>query len=296
MGKIRVKTFGDEEAEQKEQQKKEAKKAAKKAHKNAEKTAAVILEEAKRPIESKKDPIATLQDDKKSKLIVEPIAEQKIEAKPQEKKAKTKKEKFQKSKKRHRSQSYKNSLSLVEKGKTYALADAVTLLPKLTRAKFDETVELHINTLETGVSGEMTLPHGTGKTLKVVLANDEILAEVAKGKINFDVLLATPDMMPKLAKVAKVLGPRGLMPNPKNGTVTQNPEEATKRFMGGHVAFKTEAKSSIIHMRVGKLSFGEKKLSENIGTALKALPASKVKNVTLKLTMSPGIRVDMTSI
>ena len=137
----------------------------------------------------------------------------------------------------------------------------------------------------------MTLPHGTGKKTRVVEATDELIAEIEKGKISFDILVAKPEMMPKLARVAKVLGPRGLMPNPKAGTITDKPEEIIKKFEGGQINFRSETKAPIVHLTVGRISMGPDKLSENINTAIKAVNKSKIRNVTLKSTMSPGIKI-----
>ena len=120
-----------------------------------------------------------------------------------------------------------------------------------------------------------------------------MLADVEKGKIEFDILLAEPSMMPKLAKVAKVLGPRGLMPNPKNGTISEKPESLAKKYEGGLVSFKTESKAPILHLTVGKISFGPKKLSENITTLLDAVKKENIKDATLKSTMSPGIKLSL---
>jgi large subunit ribosomal protein L1 len=120
--------------------------------------------------------------------------------------------------------------------------------------------------------------------------------KIETGTIDFDVLLATPDAMPKLARVARILGPRGLMPNPKSGTVTTKPEEVAKKFQGGQINFKTEAKFPILHMIVGKLSFGEAKLSENIKTAIAAVETRNIRNVTIKSTMSPGMKLDVASL
>lgn len=195
--------------------------------------------------------------------------------------------------KRVRSKSYQLVAKLVDKSKKYSLNDALKILEKLKRSKFDETVELHVNTIEKGISGSTVLPHGTGKTFIVAIADDKILSEVQNGKINFDLLLATPSMMPKLAKVAKYLGPRGLMPNPKNGTLTSNPEKLAQSFKKGQINFRTEAKTPIIHLTVGKISFGTKKLSENIQTALDAIKKEKIINITLKSTMSPGIKLEV---
>jgi len=149
--------------------------------------------------------------------------------------------------------------------------------------------------------GSVTLPHGTGKQMNVVIISpakdpvtaDALIKEIESGKISFDVLLATPDAMPKLAKVARILGPKGLMPNPKNGTVTTKPEEAAEKYKGGQVNFKTEAKLPIMHLAVGKVSFGKSKLEENIATAIAAVQTKNIKKVTLKSTMSAGIRVQI---
>lgn len=270
MGKIRVKTLGDEALEK--EQKKEAKK-----RQEAKKTQEVKAEE-QTPAPS----IETVEE----KAV-------KTETKEEIKEEKPKKKEFVKTTDRTRSKNYQTVAKLVDKSKEYNLTDALSLLEKLKTAKFDETVELHINTTETGINGTLDLPHGTGKKVRVAIADEALISEIEKGKIDFDILLAVPQMMPRLAKVAKVLGPRGLMPNPKNGTITQNPQEVAKKFEGGQVRFKTETKSPIIHLSVGKLSFGEKKLSENINTVLKALPIGKVKNATLKSTMSPGIKIQL---
>lgn len=274
MGKIRIKTLGDEEQEKKQKEQKEAKKQAKLAEKKAVKEA----EKAGAQPEETKEQSESLTSQTSPTIPTE--------------KPKAKKEKFQKPTQRH-SKSYKTVASLVDKTKTYPLNEALELLEKLKRAKFDETVELHINTIEAGVSGNATLPHGTGKKTRVVLADEEIIKQVESGKIDFDVLIATPDMMPKLAKVAKVLGPKGLMPNPKNGTITGNPEEVIKKYDGGQIRFKTESKIPVIHLSVGKMSFGGKKLEENIRTILQAIQQKNIRNITLKSTMSPGIKITL---
>ncbi|MBI5044601.1 MAG: 50S ribosomal protein L1 [Candidatus Levybacteria bacterium] len=194
-------------------------------------------------------------------------------------------------------------VDLVDKNKNYSLSEAITLLPQLKRAKFDETVELHITTVETGVSGSVSLPHGTGKQMRIAIANgadqktlDELLAKIEAGNIDFDILIATPDSMPKLAKAARVLGPRGLMPNPKNGTVTPKPEEVAKKYEGGQINFKTESKFPLLHISVGKVSFGEDKIRENVKTVLNAIDSKKIRSITLKSTMSPAIRLDIASL
>lgn len=265
MGKIRVKTLGDEDLEK--QQKKDAK--VKKEGKKAR------MQAAETPVEKTAEPQETTSNVAQAKQVKK--------KEPNKYQAKTAKQ--------TRSQKYKTVAKMVDKNKVYSLTEALDLLPKLTLASFDETVELHVNTTEAGISGTVTLPHGTGKQVRVAVADDKLIAQVEKGTIDFDVLVASPEMMPKLSRVAKYLGPRGLMPNPKNGTITKNPEEVAKKYAGGHMTFKTEAKTPIIHLIVGKVSFGTDKLQDNITVAVKAITSGKIKNVTLKSTMSPGIKI-----
>lgn len=207
-------------------------------------------------------------------------------------KTKTKKT-FRKEKKSPRSKSYQKAMGTLDKSKKYKLADALGMLEKLKRSKFDETVELHINTTENGVSGNITFPHGTGKQIRVAIADDDLLEKVAKKQIDFDILLANSTMMPKLARVAKILGPKGLMPNPKNATLVKDPEKAAENFKKGQISYKTEQKAPIMHLTVGKMSFGAKKLSENIDSLIEAINKEKIRNVTLKSTMSPGIKIEI---
>jgi|SRR3990167_1430916 len=268
MGKIRIKTIGEEEP------KKEKKQPKTKAHlpgmEGGQRIAVVG---------------PTEEELTKIDLPAEALAEegkQKVEKKTKKKPGKS-----------HRSKKYKEMLMEVDRTKTYSLADALALLPKVKLSKFDETVELHINTIQTGISGQMKLPHGTGKATKVAIADDDLISEIEKGKISFDILVATPAMMPKLAKVAKILGPRGLMPNPKAGTITEKPEEVVKKYEGGVNNYRTELKAPIIHLTVGKLSFGSDKLSENINTAISTIKKENIKTAVLKSTMSPGIKLQV---
>lgn len=177
------------------------------------------------------------------------------------------------------------------KSTAYPVLSGIEILRKFKKGNFDETVELHINVKEKGISGQVTLPHGTGKKLRIRIVDDATIAEVESGKIDFDVLVATPDMMPKLAKVAKTLGPRGLMPNPKNGTISENPSEVVEKLSKGQVSYKTEAVAPIIHASVGKLSFEDKQLTENITSLLASIGQERINNIVLKSTMSPAIKI-----
>ena len=296
MGKIRVKTIGDEETEKEQKQELKKRKDARldsarkaKNFENKEDAAAGKSGAVLASPEGKK------QSHKKPEEQENPIPTE--QTKPQEQKKK--KEKFVKKKASPRSSKYNVVAAQVDKKKIYSLREALEILPKLKTAKFDETVELHINTIAIGINGNVDLPYGTGKQTRVVIvdatkdpkAADDLVKSIESGKIDFDVLVATPDSMSRLAKVARYLGPKGLMPNPKNGTVTTKPEEVAKKYAGGQVHFKTEAKFPILHMAVGKVSFGEEKLFENITAAINAIQEERIKEVTLKSTMSPAVRI-----
>lgn len=262
MGKIRVKSFGDQEEEAKQARKLQKRKDAKEAKKEADEA----------PVETH---VEEVNEEKAEEIVKET----------------PKKEINQTNKKAFHSQKYTALAQNVDRTKHYSLSEALELLTKLQRGKLDETVELHLNTNSTGISGNVTLPNGTGKKTKVAIASDALIAEIEKGIISFDILVAEPAMMGKLAKVAKVLGPRGLMPNPKNGTITEKPEEVAKKYEGGLVNFKTEAKSPIMHLTVGKMSFGKEKLTQNFESLITAVKKSNIRNATLKSTMSPGIKI-----
>jgi large subunit ribosomal protein L1 len=201
-----------------------------------------------------------------------------------------------------RSKKYQEAAKLVDKTKTYPLAEAIDLVKKTSYTKFDATVELHLN-LNPNILGEkkekkdfrgsVTLPHGTGKQVRVVAADDAILKEIEGGKINFDILVSHPSMMPKLAKVARVLGPKGLMPNPKTGTVTEDVEKRIKELSHGQVNFKTEPENAIIHLIAGKVSFGSDMLLANVNAILDVIGRNKILKATIAATMGPGIQVAM---
>lgn len=212
----------------------------------------------------------------------------------------TEKKVKKKAKIRTRSKRYIEAASLVDKTKTYPLSDAISLVKRTSLTKFDGSVELHVNLNAASLGekkdlrGSVSLPHGTGKQVRVVIADEKILADVAAGTINFDILVAHPSMMPKLAKVARILGPKGLMPNPKTGTVTEDTEKRAKELSTGKVNFKTEPDQPIIHMVVGKVSFDDKKLKENVSAILDAVGRGKIIKATLASTMGPGVKIEYT--
>ncbi len=209
----------------------------------------------------------------------------------------------------------------------YPLADAVKLLKERSKVKFDETVEIAVNLgvdprhADQMVRGVCVLPNGTGKDVKVavfargdkadeakaagadIVGAEELVAEVQAGNINFERCIATPDMMPLVGRLGKVLGPRGLMPNPKVGTVTPDVAKAVKDAKGGAVEFRVE-KGGIVHGPVGKVSFGEDALLENIrafwDAVNKAKPAGAkgtyMKKIAMSSTMGPGLKIDLSTV
>lgn len=212
----------------------------------------------------------------------------------------------------------------IDRTKFYSLQDAVKELKSRAKTKFDETVEIAMNLgidpkhADQNVRGVVSLPHGTGKTVRVavfakgdkaeaakkagadIVGADDLAEQVQAGKMDFDRVIATPDMMVTVGKLGKVLGPRGLMPNPKLGTVTNDVAEAVKAAKGGQVEFRAE-KAGLVHAGVGKVSFSEADLVANVkafvGAINKAKPAGAkgtyIKKVSLASTMGPGMKLDV---
>jgi len=212
----------------------------------------------------------------------------------------------------------------IDREKAYSLDEAVKLVKQNAKAKFDETIEVAVNLgvdprhADQMVRGTVNLPHGTGKSLRVavfakgdkaeeatkagadVVGADDLAQAIQNGEINFDRCIATPDMMPVVGRLGRVLGPRGLMPNPKLGTVTPNVAEAVEAAKGGQVQFRVE-KAGIIHSGVGKASFDEAKLTENIKAFIDAVSKAKpsgakgtyMKRIAVSSTMGAGIHLDI---
>jgi large subunit ribosomal protein L1 len=212
---------------------------------------------------------------------------------------------------------------LVDKNETYKLAEAVALVKETAKAKFDETIEIHIKLgidpkrSEQMVRGTISLPHGIGRTRKIavlakgekqkeaeaagadIIGSDDLIEDISKGKLSFDVLVSAPDVMKDLSRVAKILGPKGLMPNPKSGTVTFEVGRAVEELKKGRIEYKNDS-FGIIHVPVGKASFEKENLEENIKVLLeaviKAKPSSSkgqyIKSISISSTMGPGIFVE----
>lgn len=195
--------------------------------------------------------------------------------------------------KKSRSRRYQHARSLVDRTKNYPLSQAIELLQKTSITHFDGSVEAHLTVIETGLKAEIPFPHATGRTTKVAIADDKVLEDISAGKFDFDVLLSTPDMMPKLAKLAKILGPKGLMPNPKSGTITPDPEKKKAEMEAGKTLVRTEPKAPLVHVVVGKVSMKPEALVANITALINGLAPRNLLKLTLSSTMGPGIKVDL---
>ncbi len=191
-----------------------------------------------------------------------------------------------------RSKRYVGSKSSLDRTKTYALSEAIAVLKKIATAKFDEAVEVHFVLTESLGNLEVAYPHSTGKTLRVQILDEDTLLSLDKATINFDILLATPAQMGKLTKYARLLGPKGLMPNPKNGTLIADPEKRKKDLESGKVTVRGEKKAPLLHARVGKISMDAKALQENIQALIDAAKG-KVLKVVVCTSMSPGVKVQL---
>jgi len=192
---------------------------------------------------------------------------------------------------RVRGKKYKAVKKKIDVQKLYSLKDAVKLVKETSISKFDGKVEAHLTVIDMGNLGEISFPHLETSTKKIVVLNDTILAEIKEGKINFDILIATTTTMPKLLPFARLLGPKGLMPNPKSGTLTDKPEEAVKRLSVAKTMIKTEKKAPVVHIVVGKVSQPEKELEANILELIKVIKFPKIKKLALCATMGPCVKV-----
>lgn len=192
--------------------------------------------------------------------------------------------------KKVRGKKYQAVRSQVDKSKLYTLKEAVELTKKLSYTKFVGSLEAHVQVREVGDNVALALPHSTGQTVKVTIVDAKVLEGIEAGKIDFDILVAHPEFMPKLARFAKVLGPKGLMPNPKNGTLTPNPELKKKELEAGKFNLKTEKKAPLMHLIIGKTDMATSDLVENVEALIKALKG-KILKLSLAPSMGPGIKV-----
>lgn len=251
------------------------------------------------------------------------LTAEKKEEKPSTKTAQAKK--VAKTKEKPRSKKYKESIKDLEskaeeaekgsyKNMKFPLKEAVELVQKGSYTKFPGTVEIHINTNVKSVRGLINLPFASGKKLTIlafgkgadisgadIVGTDAVLETLLKGKVEaegkkFDVVITTPEWMPKLARAARILGPRGLMPNPKNGTISDDLKKVVSELQGGKIEYKSEANGQVIHLGIGKVSQPVDELSANVKMLYSTIGKSKIKKIVLSPTMGPGVKVDLASI
>jgi large subunit ribosomal protein L1 len=190
-----------------------------------------------------------------------------------------------------RGKKYLAAKKKIDVTKYYPLEEAVKLVKETSLSKFDGKIEAHVTVIDLGNIGEISFPHLETASKKIVVLNDTILAEIKDGKINFDILIATPSTMPKLLPFAKLLGPKGLMPNPKIGTLTDKPEEAVKKLSVAKLMLKTEKKNPVVHIVVGKVYQPVEELAANINELIKVIKTNKIKKLALCATMGPCVKV-----
>ena len=210
-----------------------------------------------------------------------------------QKKTEEKKETKKEAAPKVRGKKWQTAKKKVEKNKLYPLDKAIKLVKDTSFSKFTGSLEAHIMTKVGNINIDVTLPHSIGKERRVVVATDKVIEAIKDGKIEFEILLASPKMMPKLVAFARVLGPKGLMPNPKNNTLVADPEKVAKNFSGNKIKIKSEKKAPVIHTTLGKLSQAKKELVANVEAVLKALEDKKVEAVFLKATMGPAVKVKL---
>lgn len=212
---------------------------------------------------------------------------------------------------------YKKAVESIEKDKTYSAKDGIALLAKTSYTKFDPTVEIHINVTQKNIRGSVAFPHPIGPKKEkkylvfsdklkstdlknVVIASDTATDDIVSGKLkpgrDFNAVIAAPKFMPQLTKAARVLGPAGMMPNPKNGTITDDPEKLIGEGASDSYEFRSDPTAPIVHIKIGKLSSKPEALEENLKALVTAIGIAKIKKATLKSTMSPGIRLDVATI
>jgi large subunit ribosomal protein L1 len=336
---ITIGAEADEEEKRKKEQKKKHKKLEKEREKEAKlvtkDTEAKEAERADLKKEKKQEKSVEAKNvpekKEKAKSEVQPEAEKSEEPKEKPKKKAEKEEKAPKQKSAvpkeskpkviKRGKAYKKVSQLIDKEKEYSVSEAIELVKKTSPVKFDASIEVHIRLgvdkgkSDQNVRGTVTLPNGSGKVKRVLVFTeskekeaedagadqvgaDELIAKVEKGFSDFDIVLATPDIMAKIGKLGKTLGQRGLMPNPKAGTITPDPGKLISEIKKGRTEFKMDPQG-IIHMVIGKISFDDDKIQENVKTLmehiLKAKPVSLksdfIKSIYFSSTMGPGIKV-----
>ncbi len=202
-----------------------------------------------------------------------------------------------------RSKKYMEAKALIEPGKHYPITEALELVKKVSLSKFDGSVEVHLKiakkkakSASESPKGIFLLPHGSGKQKNIIILDEAKIEEIAKTKkIDFDIAIATPEIMPKVGKIAKILGPKGKMPDPKTGTVTTDPKRAIEEINSGKVEYRIDAQNQI-HQMVGKVSWPSEKLLENAKVVIAAFPKTRLESVYLSASISPSVAIDLSSL
>ncbi|MFC1790599.1 hypothetical protein ACFLZP_03910 [Patescibacteria group bacterium] len=190
-----------------------------------------------------------------------------------------------------RSARYLAARKKIDSQKTYSLQEALKLVKKTSLGKFNGSLECHLTLFKEKQSGSLNFPFPTGKEPRITIASDKLITQIKKGKIDFDCLVATPEMMAKLVPLAKILGPKGLMPNPKKGTIGKDPQQLVKK-MTGQTSWATEKKAPLIHLVFGKVKQKNKELAENLAALFLSIGPKKIKKVVICACMGPAIKVD----
>lgn len=194
---------------------------------------------------------------------------------------------------KHRGKKYLAARAKVDPQKTYSPEEAAKLVRETSTTAFNGSIELHLVLGKDGLNTQALLPHLTGKKKRLEVASDETIKKLKEGKIDFDVLLATKEFMPKLVPFAKLLGPRGLLPNPKQGTLVEDPEKAKAAFAGNTVNLKSEKKAPLAHLVVARADQPEAEIAENVEAVISAVGPRNIKKAVLSSTMGPGIKVSI---
>lgn len=271
--------------------------------------APVVAESANEEAVSETDSSAAPLNDKKEEVA----DEKKI------KKTKASKATQKKGKAKYRSVKYKEAAQKSEKSKKYPLAEAIDLAKQTSYSKFDGSLEMHLSTNAKNIRGLISLPFASGKKLKILafgppslkasdgqgkeleelgaeIGDDEKLNEIIRGVTGFDVIVTTAEWMPKLARAAKVLGPRGLMPSPKNGTITSDLKKAVTEIQSGKVEYKTQKDSQVIHLTLGKVSQPTDEVVQNTKILFNAIGKTRIKKAVISPSMGIGVKVELSSI
>lgn len=268
-------------------------------------------EEKAKKVEEEKEPVE-IQEEVSEKELLKQAEEKEKERKEQEdqekaeskkqKKEEEKKEKEEKAKQKaqvrvkpRHGKKYREIAKKIEKDKVYSPSEGIELILETNPTKFDATVEMHIkvNEKEKNIRGTVKFPGGVAKEKKILAVEesniDDVVDKIKAGKIDFDIMVASVKVMPKLAQLAKILGPKGLMPSPKAGTVVEDVKEATDELKGGKTEYRAD-KSNIVHMPIGKVSFGKERIMQNFTALVEHMP-TRVDSIHLTTTMGPSVKV-----